>query len=164
MINYIEKGVGLHAKLNAAGHWLEDRDGKWVSSDDEAVQSIIDSYSLSECQDALCKEIDKHAARLRDKVTEGVSPAEMASWSLKSVEASAKEVDPAAATPMLDQEADVRGVSVDSIAARVRVNAAALMSSEAAIAGIAGKHKDAVRTLTSFDQVAAYDWHVDWIE
>lgn len=44
MINYIEKGSGLHRAVAAAGHRLECRDGVWRSSDDAAVQTIIDSY------------------------------------------------------------------------------------------------------------------------
>lgn len=43
-INYIEKGDGLHRAVVAAGHWLECRDGVWRSSNDVAVQSIIDTY------------------------------------------------------------------------------------------------------------------------
>lgn len=43
-INYIEKGIGLHDAIVAAGHWLRDEGGVWVSSDDAAVQSIIDAY------------------------------------------------------------------------------------------------------------------------
>lgn len=44
MINYTEKGAGLHAAIAAAGHWLLEQDGVWVSSDDAAVQTIIDTY------------------------------------------------------------------------------------------------------------------------
>lgn len=44
MINYIEKGYGLHLAIYAAGHWLKQIDGKWVSDNDEAVQAIIDAY------------------------------------------------------------------------------------------------------------------------
>ena len=44
MINYVEKGFGLHAKIRASGHHLKKVDGRWKSSDDAAVQSIIDSY------------------------------------------------------------------------------------------------------------------------
>lgn len=45
MINYTEKGPGLHDAIAAAGHWLEQRSGLWVSSDDTAVQAIINSYN-----------------------------------------------------------------------------------------------------------------------
>lgn len=43
-INYTEKGEGLHRAVAAAGHFLECRDGVWRSSNDVAVQAIIDSY------------------------------------------------------------------------------------------------------------------------
>ena len=43
MIQYTEKGYGLHNAIRAAGHWLREENGAWVSSNDEAVQAIIDS-------------------------------------------------------------------------------------------------------------------------
>ncbi len=44
-INYIEKGPGLHSSVGAAGHQLSQVDGVWVSSNDVAVQAIIDAYN-----------------------------------------------------------------------------------------------------------------------
>ncbi len=44
-ITYVEKGVGLHDAVRAAGHWLAQVNGVWQSSNDAAVQSIIDSYN-----------------------------------------------------------------------------------------------------------------------
>lgn len=43
-INYTEKGRGMHEAIAAAGHWLMQQDGQWVSSNDEAVQAVIDSF------------------------------------------------------------------------------------------------------------------------
>lgn len=43
-INYIEKGPGLRQVVLAQGHQLYQLDGIWKSSDDVAVQAIIDSY------------------------------------------------------------------------------------------------------------------------
>lgn len=43
-INYIEKGFGLHEAIAEAGHTLVQRDGVWVSSNDQAVQAIIDAF------------------------------------------------------------------------------------------------------------------------
>jgi hypothetical protein len=43
-INYIEKGFGLHEAIKEAGHTLVQRDGVWISSNDEAVQAIIDAF------------------------------------------------------------------------------------------------------------------------
>lgn len=44
-ITYIEKGAGLHDAVRAAGHWLVQVNGVWQSSNDAAVQAIIDSYN-----------------------------------------------------------------------------------------------------------------------
>lgn len=44
MINYTEKGAGLHAAIVAAGHVLVQRNGVWESDDDAAVQAIVDAY------------------------------------------------------------------------------------------------------------------------
>jgi hypothetical protein len=44
MINYTEKGSTLHAAIQKAGHSLREENGVWVSSNDEAVQAIIDSF------------------------------------------------------------------------------------------------------------------------
>jgi len=58
MISYTEKGYGLHEAIRAAGHSLEQRDGVWLSSDDVAVQAIIDAYdALPPAQAAKWEEI-----------------------------------------------------------------------------------------------------------
>lgn len=43
-IIYTEKGKGLHIKINEAGYSFLQIDGIWQSSNDIAVQSIIDNY------------------------------------------------------------------------------------------------------------------------
>lgn len=45
MINYTEKGEGLHAAIRAAGHRIEQVSGVWISDNDIAVQAIIDAYN-----------------------------------------------------------------------------------------------------------------------
>ena len=44
-ITYIENGVGLHAAISKAGLRLWRENGVWLSTDDAAVQEIINSYS-----------------------------------------------------------------------------------------------------------------------
>jgi len=43
-IKYIEKGIALHVYVNSLGHLLQEKNGVWVSSDDTAVQQIIDNF------------------------------------------------------------------------------------------------------------------------
>ena len=45
MINYIEKGIGLHEAIGDAGYRLQQINGVWVSDNDIAVQLIIDAYN-----------------------------------------------------------------------------------------------------------------------
>lgn len=42
-VNYIEKGIGMHAAIAAAGRMLWQQDGIWVA-DSPDVQQIIDNY------------------------------------------------------------------------------------------------------------------------
>lgn len=60
-INYTEKGFGLHQAIEAAGHWLREENGVWISDDDKVVQAIIDGY------DALAAAKKDALAALADK-------------------------------------------------------------------------------------------------
>lgn len=55
MIRYIEKGIALHEAIAAAGHTLMQIDGKWVASDEAAVQAIIDAFD----QDAVLPDLTR---------------------------------------------------------------------------------------------------------
>jgi hypothetical protein len=176
MISYVEKGIGQHDAIYAAGHtfvWgavstpgmvlVDVSNGATALVDDEAaVQAVMDAYPLSSTQSEVSARIDAHAAALREKVTAGIAPAEMSSWPIKRSEALAYQADPTAVTPFLSAEAAARGVTVDAIAARVAANSTALSALEAAIAGNAGKHRDAIKLLTAFADVLAYDWSTGW--
>ena len=67
---------------------------------------------------------------------------------------------------ILAAEAAARGATLVSVVARVQANAAALSLLEAQIAGVAGRHKDAVRAYPSTTEGEAaalvYDWSSGW--
>lgn len=164
-ITYTEKGAGLHQVIVAAGHGLREENGKWVSSNDAAVQALIDSYSLADAQDYVCAQISNRARDLRDKKLKGYSPFEVAAWSIKSAEAmKAAESGKALDAPVLAKEAQARGITLEAMIAKVEGNAAVYGDLEAQIAGIDGKHRDVVRSLQSFDEVTAYNWSIGWPE
>lgn len=163
MLTYIEKGNDLHAAIEQAGHWLRQVNGAWECSDDVAVQAIIDAYPLSASQAEVIAQIDLHAKSLRDSVVAAISPAEMASWTIKQAEARAYQASGNDAdAPMLGIEATARGVTVADLAAKVLAKAVQLSQLEAMIAGVAGAHGDAVKALTTFDAVLTYDWRTGW--
>jgi hypothetical protein len=163
MINAPIFSSGLYRHIERSGHWLKQVDGAWVSSDDVAVQAIIDTYSLSTCQREITDQIDAHAKALRDSVVSTISPAEMASWGIKQREAAAYTASGMDAdAPMLANEAQARGVATAALAAMVLTKAQQLAALEAMIAGVAGKHGDAVKATTTFDAALAYDWRTGW--
>ncbi|MES2126643.1 MAG: hypothetical protein V4463_05170 [Pseudomonadota bacterium] len=103
-------------------------------------------------------ESDGLAAAKRNAIVAGTSPAEMASWPIKLAEA-VKYVasnDPPDA-PYLTAEAAARNITLAALVAKVQTNGAVLAGLEAQIAGINGKHKDALALLTTVEDVAAYD-------
>jgi len=64
MINYSEKGAGLHQAITDAGHKMTNRNGIWVSKNEAAVQAIIDAYDpLPEAKARARKLVLKEASK-----------------------------------------------------------------------------------------------------
>jgi hypothetical protein len=155
----LELGLGVEIRIDADGITTTQ------TPDDVAAQAVIDAYTADEEIAYLRAQIDAHAAALRDRVVAGISAGEMASWAIKRAEAAAFGVSGNAAdAPLLSAEATARGVSLIDIVTRVTANAGALGALEATIGGNAGRHKDAVRALTTLEALLAYDWHSGWPE
>lgn len=162
MIVYIEKGAGLHKAIEAAGHTMVQCDRVWVSSDDVAVQAIIDGYTIAQAQTAKCAEVIALATSKFDKAIESYSRGELSRWPTLRDEADAYAANPAAAVPRISSEAAVRGITVDALAAKVRSNAVQFDGLGDQIAGTSGKHRDAIGVLIDFASVAAYDFSTGW--
>lgn len=165
MITYTEKGAGLHRAINRAGHVLKEENGVWVSSDDAAVQAIIDAYSLDNAKAYRAAQVSAYAKTLRDKVIVSISAGEMASWPIKLAEAAKyAQTGQSSDAPMLAAEAQARGIELAALVQKVGGNATTFAGLESAIAGVDGKHRDAIKACSSFDEVAAYDYLTGWPE
>lgn len=163
MIEYAEKGYGLHRAVIAAGHSLVNVDGVWISSDDAAVQAIIDGFTLDDARAGVVAEIEAKAREYFDAAVAGASPAEMAAWSTLRTEAAAfQESGLESDCPYIVAEAQVRGVTVAVLVQRVLYNALGFENLRAQIAGVSGRHKDAVRLLATFQAIATYDYSTGW--
>lgn len=164
-IQYTEKGYGLHQAIASAGHRLEQRDGAWIASDDDAVQAIIDGYTLDQAKAYKRALVSAHGTALRNRVIGAYSPGEMASWPIKLAEARAFAGGASAdQCPMLAAEAAARGIAVADLAGKVGTNATTFAGLEATIAGVEGKHRDAIAACATFDAVEGYDYSVGWPE
>lgn len=109
-------------------------------------------------------EIDRLAKSKRDAIVADYSPGEMASWPIKRGEALAYQsaVNPTdAIAPSLAVEAAIRGISTAALVGKVLANSEILTGLEAAIAGNAGKHRDAVSVMTA-TAARNYDISTGW--
>lgn len=153
---------GLQIGVDCDVELYDDGDGpyiaRWRDPRDAPAAAEIAAAWPEVQRGQVIAAIDAHAASLRDAAVEGVNPAEMASWAIKRAEALAYD-GTAMSCPMLAAEAAARGCDVAVIVGRVHANAGALSALEAQIAGVAGRHKDAVRSAA---EPAAYDWSVGW--
>lgn len=165
MINYIEKGIGLHDAIHVQGHSLSRLDGAWVADDETAVQAIIDAYTVAQSAELIASAIDAHAKALRDPVVANISPAEMASWFIKRAEAIAYTAsNNAVDAPNLNAEAQARGISLADLVVKVGTKGASLAQLESVVAGVCGKHVDAAKACATFAELFAYNWRTGWPE
>jgi hypothetical protein len=129
----------------------------------DPIPPPVDTMTLDQAVEDKVAAIEEKAAEQRAKVTGRSSPQEMASWPVKLDQARAYQTTPlAAAAPMLAVEASARGVTLADIVNRVLANASAYSDAEARIAGVSGKHKDAVRALADVAAVRAYAYLAGW--
>lgn len=129
---------------------LTFQDGQFVNGPDTVFET------LAEAQADRSAVVDMVAASLRNQATAGTSPAEMSSWPLKLAAANA------GGGPMLALEAQCRGITEAELIALVLGSAAQLSQLEAVIAGVSGKHRDAIAAMTTIEEVCAYDMRADW--
>ena len=161
MIDYIEKGAGLHRAVTDAGHWLEQRDGVWVSSDDAAVQAVIDGYTLAQAKAEKKREVSAKAREKYDLVTAGISAAEMAGWPILLSEALTYRASGTVGAA-IQSEATIRGIAVETLVVKIEGNAAAFQAARAAIAGTDGRKRDEIAALTTFAEISAYNIDAGW--
>lgn len=68
-INYTDKGPHLIEAITAAGHWLKNRDHVYISSDDVAVQAIIDAFDpLPDAKLDKIAELKREAAKRANSI------------------------------------------------------------------------------------------------
>ncbi len=156
----------LAFRLAAAGHWLMVEDNVVITDDDNAVAAIIDAYTAADFSASKQRAVSDFATTLRDRLVAGVSAAEMAGWAIKLAEAKAYDAANGfgVLTPALSAEAEAAKSSLADLVQVVLAKAAVLTSAEAQISGVKTMHKNAIANLTTFEDIAAYDFTGGWPE
>ena len=151
MINYTEKGYGVHIAINEAGHSLSQVDGVWTSSDDTAVQAIIDSYDpLPEAQaEALEKVKDASATKRLEFVTQAAG--KDAEYTFKAQEAEQYETDGTVGIYMQGR-IDATGETADAVAKEWSSKALNWKRVCATLSGLEDKASADINNETSWQQ------------
>ena len=124
MINFIEKGAGLFLAVKEAGHrlWHENRIA--YSTNDEAVQIIIDNYDplpLAKI-DAKKRLVDQFNVLMEGLEAE-YPEVEKRTFTKQETEARAYIIDANALTPTLSPIASARGISLIDLVTKTLVKA-----------------------------------------
>lgn len=154
---------GLGEAIQAAGRRIENNNGLWYADDATAVQALIDGYSLADAKAFVVNAVIGYAKTVFDRAIASISAGEMAGWPILRAEAlaysaSGNESD----CPSIAQEAEVRGITVAALVAKVLANAAYFNALRAQISGVSGKHRDAINALATIADVASYDYTTGW--
>ncbi|MDR0251544.1 MAG: hypothetical protein LBI35_09625 [Burkholderiales bacterium] len=142
----------------------------WLSQGNEPLPPVDKVPSLDAAKENIKQAIQDYASGLRNKIYAGTSQWESASWAYKFSEAlkiigygpSTTLANIKAANPRLYEEAEIRGMDVRVLAQEIAAKANEFYSIEAEIAGVAGRHGDAVAKLKDVRDVLFYDWHTGW--
>ncbi|MDD2898993.1 MAG: hypothetical protein PHI31_09800 [Desulfuromonadaceae bacterium] len=134
------------------------------------VTAIIDplpaetiAQIVADAKTVKSRECDLLAKSKREQLTATIAPGEMASWPIKRAEALAyQSTGQATDAPNLVVEADAREIPLEVLVDKVMAKAAQLSYIEAHLAGINGKHNDAIALLTTAAAVRDYDITTGW--
>lgn len=143
-------------------------DGSWVPAHftQTQVQGFIDGFTLAQAKDMWKVRVREYAGQIRQKIMEGYTAWEMASWSEKLREARAYLDEATAETrcPSLFQEAQRRSMPVSVIVDRVILKSGIFMGKEANIAGFCGNLCDAIDAAQSFQEIEQMSLFSGWPE
>lgn len=147
---------------------IQDINGPEYSIGENVIRksyTVIDK-PINEVKEKLKSDCVALATRKRNQIVTGVSAGEMASWPIKREQAYAYLAQGVAATdqdaPALAEEAAARGTTTLEIVNRVAANAENLLTLESQIAGVSGRHRDAIDLMLTLSELAEYDITTGW--
>jgi hypothetical protein len=158
MINYIEKGRKLHKLIKESGQKLAKVDNIWVSSNDTAVQAIIDSYNpLPEAQKEQIDLVNTKAGETRTKYVTNI-PFQEAAYQAKEADVRRYKSDgyPRDLTPypFVAAEVDATGLSATQAANDVIIQADQWLMLNAEIERLRRKASVKIGAETDWKQVS----------
>ncbi len=144
MINYVERGIGLHEYLASEGVFIEQgQDGTWyTNASEERTNNLIASYNPWPTEkEKKLKELNTNFDEAVLSLTKGTTQPERDSWAVQVSEAYGERP-----LSMLRTMAEARGISVEALAAKVKEKAAAYSAAYGSIQGARDAIEDVIKT------------------
>lgn len=137
---------------------------EWLTAGNTPLPpDAVGQDTLAQAKAKRCAEIDAYAAGRRNAAVRGRSAAEMSTWSAKLAEAKAFAAAPVAlSAPLLFSIAQIRGIPLAALVAKVTAQSNIFLPNEAAIDGTRGMHCDAIEAMTTVQQIIVYNWQTGW--
>lgn len=151
MINYVEKGFGLHEHLANEGVFLEQaQSGEWkANASDERVNNLIASYNPWPVEKAKkLLEINSWFQGEVEKLTAGTTQAERDSWSVQVDEAYG--IRPVV---MLSAMAEARGITLEVLILKVKAKAELFAIKYGSLQGAKDALEDKVKAFPDTDEL-----------
>ena len=147
MITYNSKRNYIMDEITKQGYSLMSINGKWVSSNDEAVQLIIDSFDeLVPAKTEAKARIVEQSQSYMQQIESEYPSFERATWSTQKAEIEAWGLDNTSLTPLLDNIAIAHGMDRVALLDRTLTKVQAYNIQAAHLAGTRQKLEDVIDT------------------
>ena len=125
-INYSNRNYRLNRLIKDSGHWLKERDGVFISSDDIAVQAIIDGFDqVAELKiDLKAQLVEDSQNFVETALLKDYPKFEVDTWQNQLRDADAYIADNNAVAPTLEALSTQRNISMLEAANKVKAKAA----------------------------------------
>lgn len=159
MITYNSKRNYIMDEITKQGYSLMSINGEWVSSNDEGVQLIIDSFDelLPARAEAKARIVEQSQAYMQQIESEYPS-FERATWSTQKAEIEAWEVDNTSSTPLLDNISIAREMDRVTLLNRTLAKVQAYNIQAAYLAGTRQKLEDIIDESTDLDFISSINF------
>ena len=161
MITYNSKHPHIMNEINKQGHSLMSINGEWVSSNDVAVQAIIDSFDeLVPARTEAKARIVEQSQSYMQQIESEYPSFERATWPTQKAEIEAWGLDSASLTPLLDNIAIAREMDRVTLLNRTLAKVQAYNIQAAYLAGTRQKLEDEIDNSTDLDFISSINFEV----
>tara|TARA_R110001632_G_scaffold23109_2_gene65796 strand:+ start:74 stop:526 length:453 start_codon:yes stop_codon:yes gene_type:complete len=148
-------------EINKQGHSLMSINGEWVSSNDVAVQAIIDSFDeLVPARTEAKARIVEQSQSYMQQIESEYPSFERATWPTQKAEIEAWGLDSASLTPLLDNIAIAREMDRVTLLNRTLAKVQAYNIQAAYLAGTRQKLEDEIDNSTDLDFISSINFEV----